>query len=74
MRHHAGLPALAVYWPHSKSKGFSLRQSMQVLDALLTSEDQDVVVIVKEEKESGGNKGTNKFYFSFQFCCLNRPL
>ncbi|PNF26652.1 hypothetical protein B7P43_G06818 [Cryptotermes secundus] len=56
MRHHAGLPALAVHWPHSKRKGFSLRQSMQVLDALLTSEEKAVVVIVKEEKETGGSK------------------
>jgi hypothetical protein len=63
MRHRAGLPALAVYWPHSKRKGFSLRQSLQVLDALLTSEDQDVVVIVNEEKESGGSKGTITILF-----------
>jgi hypothetical protein len=63
MRHHAGLPALAVCWPHSKRKGFSLRQSLQVLDALLTSENQDVVVIVNEEEESGGSKGTITILF-----------
>jgi hypothetical protein len=58
MRHREGLPALAVYWPHSKRTGFSLRHSLQVLDVLLTSENQDVVVIVNEEKESVKSKGT----------------
>jgi hypothetical protein len=59
MRHREGLPALAVYWPHSKKKGFSLRHSLQALDTLLTSENQNVIVIVNEEKgDSGKSKGT----------------
>jgi hypothetical protein len=59
MRHREGLPALAVYWPNSKKKGFNFRHSLQVLDTLLMSESQDVVVIVNEKKgESGRSKGT----------------
>jgi hypothetical protein len=64
MRHREGLPALAVYWHNSKKKGFSLRHSLQVLDTLLTSQNQDVVVIVKEEKgESDRSKGTITILF-----------
>jgi hypothetical protein len=53
MRHHEGLPALAVYWSDSKRKGFNLRHSLQVLDMLLTGENDDVVVVVTEEKCPG---------------------
>jgi hypothetical protein len=64
MRHREGLPALAVYWPDSKKKGFSFRHSLQVLDTLLTPENQDVVVIVNEKKgESGRSKGTITILF-----------
>jgi hypothetical protein len=63
MRHHEGLPALAVYWPNSKAKGFNLRHSLQVLDTLLTAENDDVVVVVKEEKCAGSR---SKGIFIFQ--------
>lgn len=60
-RHREGLPALLVHWPHSKKKGFNLRHSLQILDTLLTAENQDHIVIVTEEKCDGGSsrsKGT----------------
>lgn len=59
MRHREALPALAVYWPDSERKGFNLRHSLQILDTLLTAENQDVVVVVSEEKCDGDrSKGT----------------
>ena len=63
MRHHDGLPAVSVYWPDSKRKGFNLRHSLQVLDTVLTAENDDVVVVVTEEKSVGSS---SKGIFIFQ--------
>ena len=62
-RHHDGLPAVSVYWTDSKKKGFNLRHSLQVLDTVLTAENDDVVVVVTEEKCAGSS---SKGIFIFQ--------
>lgn len=49
-RHRDRLPAVSVYWTDSKRKGFDLRHSLHVLDTVLTAENDDVVVVVTEEK------------------------
>jgi len=54
-RHHDGLPAVSVYWTDSKRKGFNLRYSLQVLDTVLTAENDDVFVVVTEEKCAGSS-------------------
>lgn len=56
-RHHDGLPAVSVYWPDSKRKGFNLCHSLQVVDAVLTAENDDVVVATKEKCAGSSNKG-----------------
>ena len=64
-RHHDGLPAVSVYWTDSKKKGFNLRHSLQVLDTVLTAENDDVVVVVTEEKCAGNSsKGIYIFHLT----------
>lgn len=70
-RHREGLPALSVHWPHSKRKGFNFRNSLQILDTLLTTENQDQIVIVTEEKCDGDRSKGTAADPSFQFIGLN---
>jgi hypothetical protein len=69
-RHHDGLPAVSLYWPDSKRNGFNLRHSLQVLDTVLTAENDDVVVVVTEEKCSGSSS-IGIFIFQCTECTID---
>ena len=70
MRRQEGLPAVAVYWPDSRRKEFTLRHSLQILDTVLTGEDDDIVVVVTEEK-CDGSKSKGIFSLQYTVCILN---